>query len=232
MRFRQARALWLVPVLAFAVLVPMAAPASAGPAATVCAVAGTVNLNTGVGAVPSGQDTPGSTYSYSGVGVVCAGSMTGVSLGSTSGGRFGVPECGTWGKNPTTGAPNYDSPLYGPFCGTYDTGTVNVTQNSCSGTVGGPEGLPPNPGDSWSANFGTFINGSIPCTAGAMTNGIGVLTLQAEPLATSSNLVGGGCRPPDAATNYLGTGGPNPLGAPKLWYCQIAIEGVTVQVQQ
>jgi hypothetical protein len=214
----------------------VASPASAAPAAAICAVAGTVNLNTGVGSFPPGEDLPESTYEYAGVGVVCTGSMTGVSLTSQSSGTFGVPECGSWagavGPAPSPIYNGADQRGIGPFCGSYDSGPVSVTGNSCAGTVGGPEGVPPNPKESWSANFGTFVNGNIACTSGAMSDGDGLITLQAAPVPTSSNLLGGGCRPPGPST-LLSSNGVD-LGStddPAIWYCQIAIAGITVTVQ-
>jgi hypothetical protein len=228
-------------VLAFAMLVPMARPATAAPGAAICAVGGTVNLTVGVASFPPGEDRPGAAYSYAGVGVVCAGTLTGVSLSSQSSGVFGVPECGSWAG--ADGRPS-PSPVYsgtdqrgiGPFCGSYDSGVFNVTNNSCAGTVGGPEGLPPNPGMPWSANFGTFVNGDISCAQGALPTGLGVITLQASVVPTSSNLLGGSCDPPLPST-FLSSIGVN-LGStddavdhPLIWYCQIAIAGVTVTAQ-
>src|SRR5687768_2281772 len=120
MRSRKARALLLVPALAFALLVPMARPAAAEPGAAICAVAGTVSLSTGVGSFPPGSDRPGSTYTYAGVGVVCVGAMTGISLSSQSSGGVGVSSCGSWA------ADGADQPGIGPSCGEYDSGVFSV----------------------------------------------------------------------------------------------------------
>ncbi|HEX7168654.1 MAG TPA: hypothetical protein VF230_16860 [Acidimicrobiales bacterium] len=211
-------------------MVAMAAPASAATGVVVCAVAGTVNVDPGVGRIPPGSNTDG-TYTFEQVALVCvgvndsplpppagAGTMTGVGT-ATSAGGFGVGNC-----------EGEDLPLIGSFCGTYD--ATNFTAGGeCHGTVGGDEVGSPVGGD-WSLTFGPLILGGITCDSGSYAGGWGAIALVAvpNPLALDGQVAGtdlppGECEEP----NQFPRPAPEvPDDPAAIWFCQIAIAGVTV----
>lgn len=239
MRLRKVRALLVIPGLVLGMLVSMAGEAHADPAASVCAVAGLVDVNPGVGGIPPGGDNNGS-YTFNQVALVCVGALTGVGTGASSNGEFGSVNCG-----------GVDVPLFGSFCDGpdngshgYNAGAGYLLGGTCSGTVGGDEGALANAGNGdWSLTFGVFIEGGITCTSGAMTNGVGVISLVAEPVFADTFLGVGTADCPPPAPLFTAADVPPPVppdvaailadaAAPKAWFCQIAIEGVAVLVQQ
>jgi hypothetical protein len=238
MKSRKARALLIVPALVLGMLVPMMGEAHAAPAASVCVVAGLVNVNPGVGGIPPGGDNNG-TYTFNQVALVCAGALVGVGTGAASAGEFGSVNCG-----------GVDVPLFGSFCdgpgnGTagYNAGSGYLVGGTCSGTVGGDEGALANAGNGdWSLTFGVVIAGGMTCTSGAMTAGVGVISLVAEPVLADTFLGVGTADCPAPAPLFTAGDVPPPVppavaaaladaAAPKVWFCQIAIEGVAVLVQ-
>ncbi|HEX7168661.1 MAG TPA: hypothetical protein VF230_16895 [Acidimicrobiales bacterium] len=247
------RALVAAVAVALTTLVVAAPPATAAAGVVVCAVAGTVDVQPGVGRIPPGSNTDGG-YTFNQVALVCVGAndnplgqgtMTGVGTTVSSTGMFGQGNCD-----------GVDYPLVGSFCGTYDASNFTLG-GECHGTVGGNEMAmadepPPGPplgswGDEdtideqiaagdWSVTFGPVILGGITCDTGSYDDspggvldnvadhdGVGVIALVAAPMPTSI-----ASRP---SLNLPGTcTEPNPLVADPaaVWFCQIAIAGVVV----